>query len=1218
MGFSGRLTRVSLLLLALAVPGLTLAQTTLGRVAGSVLDTSGAVLPGATVTLTNQQTNQTQTAVSNEVGAFVFPQVPAGTYRVDIALTGFKSLTYTGVIVNVGTEYSLPPARLDLSTLEETVTVEAGSSLVRTTTPEVSSTVLQRQMLDIPLANRDVTNLIKAQPGVQAFINRTNTSINGGRPTWTQVTLDGINIQDNFIRTNSLDFLPNRPTSDNVAEFSITTAVSGADTAGGATTVRMVTPSGTNRFTGSVFEFNRDAKFSANSFFNNASNVKKPELSRHQFGGRLGGPLVRNRLFFFANYEGFRQTTQTAQNVTIPANADLLSGVFRYVANDGVVRSVNVMQLTGLAIDPKLASEQLSKIPAASNVNNYDVGNSRSDRILNTAGYRFNQTDLNNRDQYVFRVDYELSPRNRFEGVYSYFKEIDDRTDLDLISPDRPLVYTSSDPKRFALAWRWIPSTRFQNEIRGGANLAPVQFITDWDYSAGILYNTALSIINPLAGTGTVEVGGVGFQNQGRYTDTYQFNDTASLMLGRHELQMGGSWQRNKVNPYNFRGQFPQVTWGFSAAAPASVQLTSSQFPGGISATELGNANALASWLGGIVSSVNQTYQVKDKTSGFVPGIPADEKYTLDNIAAFIQDNWRWKSNFSVRAGLKWEYYAPLREDNDLGFLPIIDGRSFDQVMLDPATRVGFVNGYFYKKDLNNFGPTAGFAWDVTKDGKTAVRGGYSLTFVNEDAATSARAAARGNAGLSTTVNLTNQYATLSSGVPLPATPAFLGERTLAQQLALSVTSPLWGIDPDLQAPHVHQVSVGVQREIGWATAVEARYVGTFGREIWRGIDYNQLRLSPEFLADFNRARSNGYLAQQAGLAFSPSFNPDVPGSQPLTVLPTFGLLTNSTAVNHIQTNQAAGLADFYIQSRVAGALSAFMPNPGIYASQGILNGGFTDYNALQVEVRRRFRNGLFGQLNYTLSDTLTDSAGTAQNRLEAFLDQNRPELSTGRSTFHVTHVVSANAIYELPFGEGRRWLNRDGVLNQVLGGWQLASVIAWQSGSPISFYSGRGTFNRPGRSNCTDPIGCNTAFSTLSVDQIRDLLGVYKVENRIYWIDPKVIDPATGRAVGADNLTNSAGFPGQVFFNPAAGEVGNLPILAFDGPPQFRIDLALSKRFRFLSRYAFEVKGEAFNLTNTPSFFRGDIDINSTTFGRLTSVNVGSRVIQLSARFDF
>jgi hypothetical protein len=1216
MGFSDRWRRVSLvLLLALAGPGLTLAQTTLGRVVGTVLDTSGAVLPGATVTLTNQQTNQSQTTVSNEVGAFVFPQVPVGTYKVDLSLAGFKGRTYTDVVVNVGQEYSLT-TRLELGTLEETVTVEAGSSLVKTTTPEVSSTVLQRQMLDIPLANRDVTNLIKAQPGVQAFTNRTNTSINGGRPTWTQVTLDGINIQDNFIRVNSLDFLPNRPTSDNVAEFSITTAVSGADTAGGATTVRMVTPSGTNKLTGSLFEFNRDAKFAANSFFNNASGVKKPELSRHQFGGRVGGPIVRNKLFFFANYEGFRQETQTAQNVIIGANQDLYSGVFRYVATDGTVRSVNVLQLAGLSVDPKLMSEQIAKIPAASNVNNRDVGDSRT-QPLNTAGYRFNQTDLNNRDQYVFRADYELTSKHRFEGVYSYFKEIDDRTDLDLISPDRPLVYTSSDPKRFALAWRWIPTSRFQNEIRGGANLAPVQFITDWDYSAGILYNTALSLINPLAGN-TAETGGVGFQNQGRYTDTYQLNDSASLLLGRHELQMGGSWQRNKVNPYNFRGQFPQVTWGFSAAAPAGVQLTSAQFPGGISATDLTSANALASWLSGTVSSVSQTFQVKDKTSGFVPGIPADEKYILDNVAAYVQDNWRWKSNFSVRAGLKWEYYAPLREENDLGFLPIIDNRPFEQVMLDPTTRITFVNGAFYKKDLNNFGPTAGFAWDLTKDGKTAVRGGYSLTFVNEDTATAARAAARGNAGLSTTVNLSNQYATLSGGLPLPATPTFLGERTLAQQVALSVTSPLWGIDPNLQAPHVHQVSVGVQRETGWATAVEARYVGTFGREIWRGIDYNQIQISPEFLADFKRARSNGYLAQQAGLAFSPAFNAAVPGSQTLTVLPSFGLLTNSTAISHIQTNQVAGLADFYLQSRVPGALAAFMPNPGIYASQGIVNGGFSDYNALQVEVRRRFRNGLFAQLNYTLSDTKTDSAGTAQNRLEAFLDANRPELSTGRAQFHVTHVISSNAIFELPFGEGRRWMNRGGFLNQVFGGWQLASIVAWQSGSPITFFSGRGTFNRPGRSSCADPIGCNTAFSTLSVDQIKDLLGVYKVENRVYWIDPKVINAATGRAVGADNLNNSAGFDGQVFFNPAAGEVGNLPILAFDGPPQFRIDLALSKRFRFLDRYAFEIKGEAFNLTNTPSFFRGDIDINSTTFGRLTSVNVASRVVQLSARFDF
>jgi Carboxypeptidase regulatory-like domain len=229
MAWRGTCLAVFLILLS-AAP--TAGQTTLGRVAGTVLDTSGGVLPGATITLTSEQTNQVQTAVASETGAFLFPQVPVGTYKIDIELQGFKTATFTKVTVAVAQEHSLT-ARLELGNVSENVTVEAGSSLVSTTSPEVTATVLQRQVLDIPLANRDVTNLIKMQPGVQPFINRTNTSINGGRPTWTQVTLDGINIQDNFIRTNSLDFLPNRPTSDTVAEFSITTSVSGAESAGG-------------------------------------------------------------------------------------------------------------------------------------------------------------------------------------------------------------------------------------------------------------------------------------------------------------------------------------------------------------------------------------------------------------------------------------------------------------------------------------------------------------------------------------------------------------------------------------------------------------------------------------------------------------------------------------------------------------------------------------------------------------------------------------------------------------------------------------------------------------------------------------------------------------------------------------------------------------------------------------------------------------------------
>jgi len=192
------------------LPGAAAAQGTLGRLAGTVLDSSGGVLPGATVTITNLQTNQVQSTVTGGAGEFTFPQLPIGTYKVLIELQGFKAASFPSVVINVNQEYSLT-ARLELGQLSETVVVEANTEQVQTTTPEISRTVTQKQVLQLPLVNRDMTNLIRMQAGVAGIAARVNTGINGGRATWTQVTQDGINIQDNFIRTNSLDFLPNRP-----------------------------------------------------------------------------------------------------------------------------------------------------------------------------------------------------------------------------------------------------------------------------------------------------------------------------------------------------------------------------------------------------------------------------------------------------------------------------------------------------------------------------------------------------------------------------------------------------------------------------------------------------------------------------------------------------------------------------------------------------------------------------------------------------------------------------------------------------------------------------------------------------------------------------------------------------------------------------------------------------------------------------------------------
>ena len=335
--------------------------------------------------------------------------------------------------------------------------------------------------------------------------------------------------------------------------------------------------------------------------------------------------------------------------------------------------------------------------------------------------------------------------------------------------------------------------------------------------------------------------------------------------------------------------------------------------------------------------------------------------------------------------------------------------------------------------------------------------------------------------------------------------------------------------------------------------------------------------MSPDFLADFNRARSNGYLAQQAGLAFNPVFNPAVPGSAPdRAAVVRHQPAHQRTVVSNLQTNQAAALADFYMTSRVAGSLATFMPNPAIYASQGLSNGGFSDYNALQIELRRQFRNGFLGQINYTLSNTKTDSSGTAQNRFEAFMDNAAAGLNTGRSVFHVTHVVSANAIYELPFGQRQamaQFARPDRCRSSAAGRSGRSSPGRADRRSASSRAAARST--APAARTAQRPDQLQHRVHDAVRREIKNLLGIFKQPTgRSTGSTRRSSTPPPAAPSGADNLGNTARFDGQVFFNPAAGSVGNLPILAFDGPPQFRVDLALSKRFRLTDRYRLRDQG--------------------------------------------
>jgi hypothetical protein len=1208
-----------------------------GRIAGVVHDPTGAVIPGASILVTNSGTGAQYTATAGAEGGFLIPALPAGAYTVKISANGFTTGIYSDVKVDAAKEYSLT-AVLKVGSTAETVEVSAGQDLVSTTSSELSQTVSSSQVANLPLNGRDVITLLQTQPGVAAGGGNARsgiaTSINGTRPSWSQVTLDGINIQDLYIRTNALDYIPFRSSTEQVQEFTVNTSTQGANAALGANGVYMVTRSGSNAFHGGVYEFNRNSALAANSWFNNHANpvVPIPFLNRNEFGGNFGGPVWKNKLFFYGHYEGLRTRSSGQTNRTVPLNSDYIAGVYRYIgATDKQPHAVNVMTgvgltsapATALSVDPKIQSLFLSRADSPSKVNNTDVGDA-----LNTAGYRFNEAANNDRNTWGFKLDYELSARHHLDFALTHLHETTLRNDLDPVNVI-PKVTNDSSPKLFVGSWRWTVSSSLVNNLRVGANLVNAPFLVNQKNTNGFIWDqgtrgskgtvTGIALSSP----------DITFMPQGRNPAIHQYADDATWVKGTHAFSFGGSFQNQNIYSYGDGGILPTVVTGFSAQSPASVQLASAMFPGGISSTALSAANGLRAFIGGVISSESQTFNVKDKTSGFVAGQTQGRNLRLKDMSLYGQDRWRIASNLTLTYGVKWEYLSPYDERDGLMVGPVYTNSGNPiSTLLDPNGSVDFLK-QAWTPQWHNFAPTVGLAWDPFKNGKTSVRAGYTLTYVNDDQYRFAGNAADGNAGLTSTVNLLQNgssalyYPGSFGSIPAVAAPAFKMPRTYADQLALSTTNVVWALDPNIVTPKVHLINFSVERQVGSNMSFAARYVGTLGRDLLRGVDLNQTNAGTNqaYLADFTRARTNGYLSQAAGKGWVAAYNPAIPGSQPLTYIPNLGnggLLTNSTVIADLQQNQAAALADLYVANRTLfpGAPAAFLPNPGIYAVDYGKNGGFSSFHSLQLEFNRRLAKGLQFQSNYTWGKLLTDSptGDSAQTRFDPYLDNARPFLQKAPSDYDIRHVFHANAIYDLPFGKGKMFLgSANGLLDRLVGGWQLSSIFSLQSGSNFSITAPRGTFNRR--------TGYMTAVSSLTQSQIKKLMGTYIAPNgNVYFIDPRVTDPTNqNRAVPVDTLSQAASTSfNQVFFNATAGGIGNLGLLAFTGPAFMNVDAGLAKNTKITERVNFQLRLDAFNLPNHPTFAMLDTDINSTQFGRMTSTLTSSRRLQIGARIDF
>lgn len=1199
---TGWMLRAFAMLLVLA--SFSSAQIT-SRVSGSVIDQTGAVVPGANVELMLPGGDRALfTAVTTSDGLFGMIGVPAGTYTLTVSATGFKKVSRTGIELTAGIETSLPPIRLELGTTTETVEVTASGTGVQTANAEVSVNISKNQVAALPSLNRSPQGFIDTQAGVS--LGRNGVSIfNGQRTSFTNVTLDGINIQDNFIRTNAADFSPNLLLLDQVAEMTVATSNTNPAAGGGASQVIFITPSGTNQYHGSVFWSNRNNALAANTWFNNRDRIAKPFLNQNQAGGTLGGPIKKDKLFFYINFEAFRLRQQTAQNRTI-LTSDAQAGVFTYLGAGGAVQKVNILQALGLSTDPKTQAV-IKALPSPSSINNFRVGDSSGSLLRNTAGYSFNQRSNRDRNNYTGKLDYNLSPKNTITGTFLYNTDLLDRGDVNTQGFDLvPKVNNDDHVIGSSAGWRYNPTATLTNEVRAGFNRAPALFISANTFTDPILAPPTASNANGLYSNPLNT-----FRSQGRYTNTYNFNDNAAWVHGKHNVQFGYQMQRIYTQPYNDAGITATYTLGVGTG---NAGLTNAQLPGA-SATDLNAANDLLALLHGYVTSYTQTFNATSRTSGYVPGATNQRNWFLGNHALYVTDSWKVLPRLTANVGVRYEYYAPVTEQNGLALLPVLSNNNVVSTLISPTGTLNFAgngtNRSFYNPDRNNFGPNIGLAYSPFADGKTVIRAGYSVNFVNDEFLTSLSSNAGNNAGLSQSVTGAGLAATVS---PLPAiaAPVFAVPRTYDQNHALNSQAVFASPDPNLRTPYVQQWTFGIQHDYR-GFLFDLRYVGNHGTKLLRGVDLNQINFNAGgFYQDFLRAQSNGNLARARTGVFDPSYNANIPGSQPLTVFPLLaqgGNLANATNRTLIDTGQVAELARSYQIAGNNGPIN-FFPNSNAQTLWELTNNSNSTYNALQFDVRTSQHKGLLFQANYTYSKIMTDgtsgSDNNFQNRNEALLDNNNPKLEKSRATFDLTHVIKGNFVYQIPAGNGHKVSYKP--LNRVLGGWQVSGVFTRQSGIPFSILSQYGTFVRAGQS------GNNTVNTNLTQSQLNDLFQLRFAGNGPYFVNASVIG-ADGRAI---QPSGSAPFSGQVFFTPAAGTVGSFGRRTMSGPWDWTLDFGALKTTQITERQSFVLRFDSTNFFNHPSWSIGDQIVTSTTFGQITTQQNGRRVFQITAQYRF
>ena len=1193
-----------LFIACLILPNVAFGQAGTSTVTGIVSDPAGQVVPGASVTLINTGTNASRTTTSNDVGKYSFEFVQPGDYRIEVEAKNFKKSVLSDVHALVAQSTSAD-VKLELGQVNETVTVSASAAeaLINRDDATLGNTFVPKQITELPTNARSLPALLTLQPATTRDGN-----VAGARSDQSNVTLDGVDI--NETQTNSVGAsvqddpiasnLPNNNTvlrlnSEAIQEFRVTTTNANANAGhSSGAQISLVTRSGSNDFHGSLFELYRSKKLAANDFFNNRVGIPKPQLIRHSFGGSLGGPIMKDRAFFFYSFEALRQTSQTSVVRTVPL-ASMGRGELRYRTSAGAIVTLTTAQLNAAfpALDMNPAAIEIFKTAAAKyTANDFTTGDSTPNALLNTAGFRFNAATPVELNSHVGRFDFNLTNNQQ---LFVRANVIYDLTGQAPQFPDTPLPNVWSHPTGIAAGHTWTINNRVINRFTYGYTR---EAFTQQGDSA-VNATSFRFVFSPLGFTRTVT----------RITPVQTISDDLSWVKGNHTLQFGGTIRLVKNNRIGFSNAFDNAIANpsfYSGGAGASLSTPVQNFAiangiGVFSSADRAAVQNAVSALIGRYSQYTANFTFGADGALLNAGTPTDRTFATQEYEPYIQDIWKFRNNLTFTVGLRYSLSRPIYETNGFEMKSNIPLGELYQQRLDAAAqgkvvntsitfdRSGPANGRppLYNWDTNNFQPRVAVAWSPNfKNGVLAklfgannesqFRGGFAIT---NDQYGSALAV---NFDLANAVGFVSNYTTPANtyctnnvaclapqfqsigqnvrSLPNVIVPAKLNFPNL--QPADNSRRIETSLDSALVAPINYSWNFTYERQLPKGLFIQASYIGRYANNLIAQRDTMALNnlVDPKSGVDWYTAAGQLEILRSQGVPFTqvaqiPYFANLFPANLGDLIWGDPSL-TQTQAVYLIATdvfgNDWTDTQD--VLDGVLGTNLFFHPQYGALATYSSI--GHSRYNAGTVSIRERLGRSLTFDFNYTLSHSLDDASGVQTGGGFGALFIQNPILQDdwyGNSDFDIRHLINANSIWELPFGRGRKYFSgANNLADAAIGGWRLSGIMRWNSGLPIStpFDDARWATNWNVQSN---------TFRTRDFQACPDRGGLNAP--KLFGCDPTGI---------YRSLRNAR--PGE------SGERNTLRL-----PGYFSLDVGLAKKFKMpWEGHTLEVRLEAFNLTNT------------------------------------